>query len=236
MPNPTSSDGSRGPARAGRLTVRDYDAQFAAATRDAHEITGDLEAAQGVWQPGPGRWSIAECLAHVSATGRVYVPAIEDAVRRGRAANRTAPGPFRPSLLGRWIIASMEPPPRRGMRAPARIAPASSVTLADAVREFAGVQEALRAQLGAAAGLDLQGIHVRSPLMPLLRLRLATCFGFLAAHERRHLWQARNVRTEPTFPAARTNAEGAAPKTNALQLPGMPGHAGAPAVSAADDR
>jgi hypothetical protein len=30
---------------------------------------------------------------------------------------------------------------------------------------------------------------------------LGPCFAFLAAHERRHLWQAWQVRKDPGFPA-----------------------------------
>jgi hypothetical protein len=50
------------------------------------------------------------------------------------------------------------------------------------------------------SGLDLGRIKFRSPLIPLLRLSLGTWFQFLLAHERRHLWQARQVRQELRFP------------------------------------
>lgn len=199
-PIPTGSSSGAAPSRA--RTVQDYDAQFAAATGDALALAGGLTEAQGGWRPGPDRWSIAECVAHLAATGRLYLPVVVDAVRRGRAANRVAPGPFRPGLVGRWIVASMEPPPRRPMRTPPAIAPRRLVPLSGALSEFAAVQDALRAQVGAAAGLDLEGVRLRSPVMPVLRLSLVTCCGVLAAHERRHLWQARAVRADPSFPAA----------------------------------
>jgi hypothetical protein len=34
-----------------------------------------------------------------------------------------------------------------------------------------------------------------------LKFTLGQAFRLLAAHERRHLWQARNVRNAPNFPA-----------------------------------
>lgn len=197
----TPSEGERGAAPARGFMVQDYDAQFAAATTDALDLAGELNDGQGEWRAMPNQWSIAECLAHLAATGRVYLPAIEDAVRHGRAAGRTAPGPFRPSFVGRWLISSMEPPPRRTMRTQSTIMPADRVSLADSIRDFTTVQDALRLQIGEAAELDLERVRLRSPLMPLLRLSLTTCFGFLAAHERRHLWQARRVHAAPNFPA-----------------------------------
>jgi hypothetical protein len=47
-----------------------------------------------------------------------------------------------------------------------------------------------------ANGLDLSRVRVVSPLTSLMRMSLGQCFGLLAAHERRHLWQAARVREE----------------------------------------
>jgi hypothetical protein len=36
----------------------------------------------------------------------------------------------------------------------------------------------------------------------LVKISLGQVFPFIAAHERRHLWQARRVREDANFPAA----------------------------------
>jgi hypothetical protein len=137
---------------------------------------------------------VAECLAHLAASAEVYLPALDDAVRRARAAGRTSARPFRPGIVSRWLVSSMEPPPRRRTESQRAIRPRPDLSLAQAMAAFTSAQGALRAQVAAADGLDLGAVRLRSPLVPLLRLSLGTCFGFLAAHERRHLWQARQVR------------------------------------------
>jgi hypothetical protein len=54
-------------------------------------------------------------------------------------------------------------------------------------------------RLQAADGLDLSRPRVSAPTATMLRLNLFELFLFLAAHERRHLKQARDVREDPLF-------------------------------------
>jgi hypothetical protein len=44
------------------------------------------------------------------------------------------------------------------------------------------------------AALDLAGIRFVNPFLPGVRFSLATGLHVIAAHERRHLWQAWRVR------------------------------------------
>jgi hypothetical protein len=48
-------------------------------------------------------------------------------------------------------------------------------------------------RLRQANGLDLARAYVSSPAAAWLRFSLGSGFDLMAAHERRHLWQARNV-------------------------------------------
>ncbi len=50
-----------------------------------------------------------------------------------------------------------------------------------------------------ADGLDLARVRVISPVSRCFRLPLGAYFAFVMAHDRRHLWQARQVRTLPGF-------------------------------------
>jgi hypothetical protein len=65
------------------------------------------------------------------------------------------------------------------------------------------LQEQLSRQLEQASGLDLAYIKVPAPEAPPLRFNLKFTFAWIAAHERRHLWQARQVRNHAAFPAVR---------------------------------
>ena len=169
---------------------------------EATSLTTTLSEAQGRWRPGPGRWSVAECLIHLAATARLYQPRLDQAATTVRSREREARGEFAPGWVGRRVVASMEPKAGSRMRAPASLVPPADVTLADAGRAFVEAQRALDATLVETAGLDLGSATLGSPVMPLLRLSLGTALALLAAHERRHLAQAQRVVQAPGFPAA----------------------------------
>lgn len=193
-PASLSDHSSAPPAAAGALTTARLDAELAAATADAQAIAAGLDDAEGRARPAAGGWSVAECLTHLAATTRIYLPVLHAAIARAHAEGRLAGRPFRLGLVGRWMVGSMEPPVRLPMRAPRAIAPPSDVALTDALRDFVATQDDLRRCVSSTAGLDLGAVRVASPIAPLLRLRLGTSLAVLAAHERRHLWQARRVR------------------------------------------
>jgi hypothetical protein len=59
----------------------------------------------------------------------------------------------------------------------------------------------------ATSGLHLARIRITSPASRFFRMSLGQCFGMLAAHQRRHLWQARGVRDTDGFPSGEVRSE-----------------------------
>lgn len=176
---------------------------------DVRQHTGrlldGLSDAQFNWRPGPDRWSIAECLDHLSRSAEVYLPALDRGISEARSRGLVGGGEYRPGLLGGWLARSMEPPPRTGTRSRSskQILPAAAQRpLAEGRAEFLRMQDELERRVSDSEGLDLRRAKVASPLMKLLRLRLGDSLAFLLAHQRRHLWQAHRVREEPRFPGA----------------------------------
>jgi hypothetical protein len=172
------------------------DAAFAANARDARAVVQALDEAAGTWRSDPTSWSVAECLDHLAVADRVYLeamrPVAERAAERGRIRRRSAT----PGLIGRWFVRRMEPPVRgrARMNAPAKIRPRVGPSLAEALARFSAAHEEVRAFLARYAELDLAGVRFPNPFVAGIRFSLATGIHVLAAHERRHLWQAWNVR------------------------------------------
>ncbi|MEW6319477.1 MAG: DinB family protein [Acidobacteriota bacterium] len=164
--------------------------------RDARALVEGLSPEEGAWRPAPGAWSVAECLDHLATANRVYLAAMDPPAARALAAGRARRGPARPGVIGRWFVRSLEPPPRRIYRskAPRLIRPRQAPPLADAVDAFFASQEAVRRFIRSYATLDLSRIRFPNPFVPGVRFRLATGLHVIAAHDRRHLWQARRVR------------------------------------------
>ena len=176
--------------------------QFEQISIDADTLVTPLGPEQFVWKPGPNRWSIAECLEHMNATARFYLPAIDegiaDAIRNGAYAE----GPFKYNLIGRISSRVMEPPARFRMRAAIDKIPGPQRPKRETLAGFRAYQVQYVDRLRQANGLDLSRSCVRSPLASWIRIPLGSAFASMAAHERRHLWQARKIMEWTGFPAA----------------------------------
>lgn len=175
--------------------------QIDAIKRDGEAVASGLNDVQFNWHPGKGRWSIADCLQHLNVGVTKAMPAFDRAIASGRAKGQLAPGPFRYGWFSRLVAGSMEPPPKFRMKTPAmlRVPLTATYRAADLLPEFLRVRDQLAARVRQADGLDLARVRTISHVNRLLRLPLGAYFQFIIAHDRRHLWQARQVRTTPGF-------------------------------------
>jgi hypothetical protein len=174
-----------------------------AVDRAVDMLVAPLSDAQFFWQPDEGRsWSIAQCLEHLAVGNTIYGDGIAAGLEAARARGRTGGGPIAPSLIGRLFINSMEPPVKRRRRAPAKILPPPNRTREDIMRSFREAHGRIRDQIHAAAGIDVNGATFTNPFIRVVRMRVGTAFRVIAAHDRRHVWQAQNVRRRPDFPTA----------------------------------
>jgi hypothetical protein len=169
---------------------------FDAIDRDAQALLEGLTEAQAVWRPQPTSWSIAHCFDHLATANRVYFASMEPPAERALQQGRLRRGPAVPGLIGGWFVRSLEPPvkPHFKMKAPKTIVPRPSPPPYDAVAQFFASQQEVRAFLRKYADIDLAGVLFPNPFIRGVRFSLATGLHVTAAHERRHLWQAWNVR------------------------------------------
>jgi hypothetical protein len=63
--------------------------------KDAQSILQHLSDTHVNQSPGEGRWSVGQCFSHLIVTGRVELPYIEEAIRKGRKQQILGPEPFR---------------------------------------------------------------------------------------------------------------------------------------------
>lgn len=177
--------------------------QLGAIKAEGQAVAAGLSEAQFNWRPGQDRWSIAECLKHLNVAVSKTLPAFDRAIAEGRSKGKMSSGPFRYGWFSRWMVASMEPPPKRRMGTfPIFKLPAGATYRAtEVLPEFAAVRDQLAERVRQCDGLDLGHIKTISPVNRLLRLPLGAYLQFVIAHDRRHLWQARQVRSAPGFPA-----------------------------------
>ena len=178
--------------------IKDLLEQLDSADRDAEALVAGLTETQAAWRAAPDSWSVAECLDHLATANRVYLRAMEAPAIRARADGKRRRGPAVPGVIGRWFARTLEPPvnPRFKGKAPRLIRPRTAPSLADAYAGFTASQREVHAFLLANSELDLAGVRFPNPFVRGVRFSLATGLHIIAAHDRRHLWQAHRVRLQ----------------------------------------
>jgi hypothetical protein len=180
-----------------RKVLQEIDAADAA----AEALTAGLTDEQFGWPPDGGRrWSVAQCLEHLATANDVYGRAMREAVQRARSRGWTRSGPLSPGFFGRKFVASLEPPVKRRTRAPGKILPRPQRSRADIVRHYHEAHGRIRDLIPEAAEIDANRATFPNPFFGLIRVRVATAFQVIAAHDRRHLWQAEQVINRRDFP------------------------------------
>jgi len=169
---------------------------------DARNLVQVLSDEQGNWRPNGGAgWSVAQCFDHLARINvfyvRHFIPFLEQAQREGK-------GPFtglHPTWFGRTFLKVLEPPVRQRGKAPANVAPCSTMPLAEALGDYLSSHEPYRGMLRLANEIDVDRVVAPNPFFKSFQMRAATALKVIPAHDRRHLWQARRVLQAPGFPA-----------------------------------
>jgi hypothetical protein len=171
-----------------------YRQQFEQNTALAQELTSGLTEAQFNWRPSSSAWSIQECLSHLTMVGHVETKALEEAVAQARGRGLTGAGPFEYPAWEHYILREIEPPVRHAISAPKRFVPVPGQPITGIFPTFLHVQSRFVAQIERADGLDLCRVKVPTPFIRLFKVTLGMTLAQAAAHQRRHLEQARRVR------------------------------------------
>ncbi|HEY6222991.1 MAG TPA: DinB family protein [Gemmatimonadales bacterium] len=174
--------------------------QFETTVQEARALAGSVGEAEFNWQPAPGSWAIGHCLQHLATGTDQVLPAIDRAIATARAHQWMAQEPVRYGPFARMMVASMEPPVKWRMKTNRMFQPPAEPLRRDAVlAELTASRGRILERVRQSAGLDLKRAIVVSPVSRLIRVPLGAYLAFLAAHDRRHLWQARQVREASGF-------------------------------------
>ena len=167
-------------------------------------IVDDLQAAEHRFQqlhhwlprdawchrPGEGRWSPAECLAHLNLTSRAMLPLLDAGLREAAdRASRSTPT-YRRDVIG-WLIWKLIAP-SNGLRTqtlPAFV-PSGEESLVTVMADFEHLQSEIVARVRAAEGLPIDRITLRSPFDARVRCNLYSALTLIPRHQHRHALQA----------------------------------------------
>ena len=180
--------------------IDEFRKQFEQISADADALVAPLSDEQFTWQPAPDAWSASQCLDHLNATARQYLPVMDEGVAEAIRRGMYGAGPYSYNWIGRLMVYVNQPTIRRRASAPKAFRPEPGRSRHDVMAAFHAYQVQYVDRLHQANGLDLARARVASPVARWIRIPLGSAFGMMLAHERRHLAQARRVLSAEGFP------------------------------------
>lgn len=151
----------------------------------ASHTTGQLQH-----RPGEGRWSAAECIAHLNLSNRAYLSSLDATIRELHEKEFFAKGPFHLSRNARLLKYWLEPPSRLRLPTSAPFQPLPVRDTEPVFHEFVALEKELEEKLDSVRGRALDRVKIHSPFTEKVKYNCYSAFVLIAAHNRRHLWQA----------------------------------------------
>ncbi|MFB6455733.1 DinB family protein [Chitinophaga sp. Hz27] len=147
--------------------------------------------------PTPDAWSAVQCLDHLNAFGRFYLPAIGEAIEKAVRKGIKPKAEFKSGWLGAWFTQLLEPQtngfPKTKMSAPRNFRPGNTLSVDNVLSEFIQQQENMEQLLVAATRVDLEKVKVPVSMSKWIKISAGDTFGYLVAHIRRHILQAQRA-------------------------------------------
>ena len=180
--------------------IEEFRKQFERMSADADALAAPLSDEQFAWQPAPDVWSVSQCLDHLNATAREYLPALDEGIAEAIRRGLYGAGPYSYNWIGRLVVYLNQPTTRLRASAPTAFRPEPERSRHDVTAAFRAYQVQYVDRLHQANGLDLARARISSPVARWVRMPLGSGFATMLAHERRHLAQARRVLSAEGFP------------------------------------
>lgn len=169
--------------------------QLDEASKIARQLAGNLDGNQLRQRPRPDKWSVAECLVHLSLSSEAELVVLDGVLPQANEESSPDGVTYKMDLLGRFLKWTLEPPPMfwSRLKTTEGFRPTNIEPVERALPDFLDLQEQLKVRVERTNGLPLDRIKVVSPFNRKIRYNLLSCFHLLLAHERRHLWQAKHI-------------------------------------------
>lgn len=160
----------------------------------AAEHLRQTDAVKLTYSPEEGGWTVVQCLEHLNAYNRYYLPQIDKATAH---ISKDLNAWFIPGFWGDRFTKMMLPTNvyevKKKMKTSKNYQPDKSLNVDVVFKEFFDHQNKLSRLLDISRKRNLNSIYIPITISKLIKLKLGDTFRFLIAHEQRHLIQARNA-------------------------------------------
>lgn len=175
-------------------------ARIQTVTQDVTQTYSSLSNAQLNWKPAPDRWSIGQCLDHITKTNQTYFPIFDSILAGTKRSTVWEKIPLLPEWWGKMLIKALEPINTKKTKTFPMWQPAQSELPSTIVEDFAAQNQRLIDYFERLDTLELGQIIITSPAASFVTYSLRDTVYILTNHEERHVLQAKNVMALPDFP------------------------------------
>jgi len=166
---------------------------------EVRRVVKEYSEAQLNQRPKPGGWSALECVQHLNLTAELMAPVLEKAVESARKKGIEGTVPFYTGFIGAWFMRGSGPKGGK-IPAPPQYRPkgggkdmVSDLNAAETAKTFDELQQRWLDIIEKGEGLQLDSFRARSPVIPILRLNVATWLEAMPGHQLRHLEQMKRA-------------------------------------------
>lgn len=166
------------------------------------ETFGALTPEQLNWKPAPETWSVGQCLDHLIVSDSLYYPVLE----------KVTSGKYRMNFWQNWnpfsrffanmLISSTGEKVGKKLKSPKVFRPTAETVPAGIVANFLAHLDTLTNYIGDCRNIDIDKIHITSPVSKVVTYSLRSAIIILVHHEHRHVNQAVRVVQQEGFPLA----------------------------------
>jgi hypothetical protein len=160
---------------------------------ELNALTSALTEAQFHAKPPDGGWSVSYCLEHLVLTGNAFLPKWDVALKEAGRRKSCREDGFAYSWWQRRTLLLLEPPYTIRRKTRRLLEPCAHRPIHHTVERFLNMHRSVLGRIESSLGLDVMQTKAQSPFNSWVWYPLGFSFDLALAHERRHLWQAREA-------------------------------------------
>jgi hypothetical protein len=176
------------------MELQKLEDEFREMKKQAGDFLAKISVAEFNKRPANNGWSAAECIDHLIVTGFDYCDLFEEGLKKLEAKNIRYRGEMKHGFFGGRFAASVEPPVKRKFKSPQKWRPDSKINKTKATEAYPQLQDRWIELINKSEGWNITKVMLPSPAVNWIKFSAFDTLFINAAHQRRHLWQAKNVK------------------------------------------
>jgi len=165
----------------------------------ANKQFGGLSETQINWKRSEEKWSIGECIDHLTVTHKLYNSKIKQLKPFFKDSSK-GPVKFKHTFSGRMILKYVDPNSTTRTKTFKVFEPSTKHIKTNIITSFCEEVEELISFANKLHGTDFGMIKISSPVSKLLRMNIGDALLINLYHDKRHINQAEKILNETNFP------------------------------------